>query len=137
VDASSSLLGITGQVDVPQESILGPLLFLIYVNDINRALEDLRLNVLFADDTACTVCSADEMSLKKNMLVAFERIETWFNANKLSVNMSLKKNMLVAFESIETWFNANKLSVNMSKTKYMIFSLTGQSLPEFRRLPID
>ena len=45
----SNLLGLT--VGVPQGSILGPLLFIIYMNDINEANEALR-SILFADDTS-------------------------------------------------------------------------------------
>ena len=69
---------------VPQGSVLGPLLFLIFINDILKA-SDLA-TWLFADDTAL-VCSAINLILLKNKMNAeVDKIQHWLLANKLTVH---------------------------------------------------
>ena len=79
---------------VPQGSILGPLLFLLYVNDIVHASSLLSF-VLFADDT--------------NIFYSHNKIETPVNV----FNTELPK--------VSTWFKCNKLSLNINKTHFMHF----------------
>ena len=78
---------------VPQGSILGPLLFLIFVNDLpsSTALDP----IMFADDTTL-------FHSNKNINSLFETV------NKELVN-------------ITSWFHVNKLSLNANKTKYVLF----------------
>ena len=80
---------------VPQGSVLGPLLFLIYMNDIYKAVPDINVK-LFADDT--------------NVFL--------FDQN--SKNLSLKA--ADCLNKLNDWFTANKLSLNLTKTCYMVFS---------------
>jgi hypothetical protein len=79
---------------VPQGSILGPLLFLVYINDIQTVIKQGK-PILFADDT--------------NIIYSHENLDNLCSI----VNSEL--------EIITNWFLANRLSVNASKTKYILF----------------
>ena len=71
---------------VPQGSILGPLLFLLFINDISNVLPELKVK-LFADDTNILLFNRDINILFIEANLALEKINSWFNANKFVINI--------------------------------------------------
>jgi hypothetical protein len=97
-DGQSSFRNVTK--GVPQGSILGPLLFLIYINDLAKCTN--LFTLLFADDTS--------------FLVSGRNIDEIIDL----LNVELKK--------ICYWFRTNELSLHPGKTKFMIFTKNENNL---------
>ena len=71
---------------VPQGSILGPLLFTIYINDFSKCLKYSN-NLSFADDTTIILSAKNNKSLFQKGNEELENIDNWLIANKLSLNL--------------------------------------------------
>ena len=107
---SSNLLNV--HCGVPQGSILGPLLFIIYLNDLPNIVKNFQ-TILYADDTTLF---ASLSNLENNL----------DNINTLNTELCL----------VSKWLKLNKLSLNVAKTKAMLFH-TIQRQVNYPELYID
>jgi hypothetical protein len=89
-------------ISVIQGSILGPILFLIYINDLHSFTN--LLTLMFADDTACAASDKNLTNLVN------------------LINTELTK--------LARWFRSNRMAVNVSKTKFIIFHTKGKQITE-------
>jgi hypothetical protein len=82
---------------VPQGSILGPILFLLYINDLPKLTSTDTKVLLYADDTSLIVTSPNLGNYEKKLNSLFEDLNHWFQANKLILNY--KKTSYVQFNT--------------------------------------
>ena len=80
---------------VPQGSFLGPLLFLVYVNDLPRAVKN-SVTSMYADDTSLCFKSKDLSRLNEALNKDLSRLDAWLISNKLSLNVAKTQSMLVS-----------------------------------------
>ena len=78
---------------VPQVSVLGHLLFLLYINDLNKAI-NYCVTRHFADDTNLLIKNKSLKQLKKHLNFDLRKLVNWLKANKISLNAS-KTEMLI------------------------------------------
>ena len=71
---------------VPQGSILGPLLFTLYINDMHKAFNECLVHH-FADDTNLLFTDSDPRTLQRTVNKALKKLVEWLRANRLSLNV--------------------------------------------------
>ena len=79
---------------IPQGSALGPLLFLIYINDLPKCPEHATAS-MFADDTQIETSSNDVSVMKHELNHDLENVSTWLSANKLTLNKMKTEYMII------------------------------------------
>ena len=99
------------KMGVPQGSVLGPLLFLLYVNDLPNICKDAKF-LLFADDTVVIFDNSDSAKLQKDLDEQLPIICEWFNANKLSLNA--KKTVCQIYSKS---YSEKKITVSLNNEK--------------------
>jgi len=83
---------------VPQGSILGPILFSLYINDLPLNIMGLKI-VLFADDTNILVSEANMNNLQYKLKNVMNELQTWFTLNSLVVNA--EKMVAMSFHTMQ------------------------------------
>jgi hypothetical protein len=107
-DTDSTLKAIT--CGVPQGSVLGPLLFILYINDIVNCSKLLHF-ILFADDTNLFYSHRDLNYLCTTINAELNKLNIWFSANRLSLNVK-KTNYIM--------FGSKPMCTNVSQFKLFI-----------------
>ena len=111
-DNSSNKLPITH--GAPQGSVLGPLLFILYINDLNKAIIHSSVHH-FGDDTNLLCCNKSFKKINKHVNHDLKHLCQWLRSNKISLNAS--KTEIIIFKHKQTII-----------TKHMNFRVSGQKI---------
>jgi hypothetical protein len=85
---------------VPQGSVLGPLLFLLYINDLPDTVNDISSPILFADGTNLICMQENLHKFNDELKLVFQKINRWLKANLLTLNFN--KTLFIQFSSKHT-----------------------------------
>ena len=103
---------------VPQGAVLGPLLFIMYINDLNNVSNEV-FSILFADDTRVFIEGDNIESAIEILNSELEKISTWLTENKLALNVSKSNFMIFHRARIKT--DSIKIVLGKSTIKQVAF----------------
>ena len=122
------------QIGVPQGSILGPLLYLIYVNDIGNSCNG---NILsFADDTTLYMSNSDFTELYANANQQANALYQWFCANKLSLNANKTKYIVIRPKHMKECLSQHSIHIGNTELDRIGNDCSAQSI-KFLGMYID
>ncbi len=118
------------QCGVPQGSILGPLLFILYINDLNEYLTTCTTN-LYADDTAIYYSGDSQIDIILALRLELDLVKEWLRANKLTLNIAKTKSMYFGLRQTLNKLNHITLSIDGQELEQVqIFKYLGIMLDE-------
>ena len=111
---------------IPQGSCLGPLLFILYINDFENCLKRMNRN-MYADDTRVNIASDKLKVLLTDLKNELENISNWMRTNKLSLNASKSEYMVIGHrqqlnrvdDDLHDLVLNNEVIKRIDKTKYL------------------
>ena len=101
---------------VPQGSILGPLLFLLFINDLPFYTEEVKTD-LYADDTALYYTGKSIIEIKNKLQHSLISLHRWCKGNGMVLNTSKTKVMLITTKQKRIHLDIDELSLNYENTK--------------------
>ena len=99
-------------IRVPQGSCLGPLLFLLYINDLPQAVKNSKI-AMYADDTSISYRSDDIHKLQEAMNKDLITVVEWLKGNKLSLNVAMTKAMVISTKQKERSLTRNNEELSL------------------------
>ena len=104
---------------VPQGSILGPILFLVFINDLPEALQHYVTDI-YADDTTISYCThyqAAPNAVSEGLQKDIDEVVNWSPSNKMLLNKSKKKSMLVTRKWLEKKMVHSSLQLHLKSSE--------------------